>query len=190
MSLLLFQVAQNLDVVGSGGITLAGSAPVSQSYTVVPTGGITFAGTAPVSFRQGHGGGNNKLNFSWIGSGGITFAGSATVYHELIFTPTGGMTFAGTAPFEVELPPPPIEYVYVGDGGLIFAGAADVLNDISEQISGGLTFGGSASVLFIQAPYVPDVPVVPATFNDFNFIRPGAIRGKGAPPAIKIRGTL
>jgi hypothetical protein len=190
MSLLLFEVAQRLDVVGSGGITLAGSAVVSRSSSLTASGGITFAGTAPVSFTQGHGGGKPTLKFSMTGSGGLIFAGSAAVSHLLIFTPTGGLTFAGSAPFDVSLPPPPVEYVNVGSGGFIFAGAAEILNDISEQISGELSFGGAASVLFIQAPYQPDVPVVPATFNDFSFIRPGAIRSRSAAPAIKIRGPL
>jgi hypothetical protein len=57
-----------LDVTGSGGVTLGGSAPIEFTLIHTPSGGVTFAGTAPIA--------NGKV---LVGSGGIRFSGTAVV---------------------------------------------------------------------------------------------------------------
>ena len=75
--------------VGTGGLTLSGSAPVGIG--VVGTGGLTMTGSAPVSVGV-------------VGTGGLTISGSAPVSvasPPVVIVPSGGLTISGSAPVSV-----------------------------------------------------------------------------------------
>lgn len=104
----------------SGGVSLAGSAPIARTIVPPVSGGIVLAGDAPYS-----------RVFAALASGGITLAGDALYSRVFAALTSGGITFTGDA----------LASFHPGGGGaseFIYAG------------SGGVSFGGAALVEFLR----------------------------------------
>lgn len=111
---------------GSGGVTVAGSAPATFARAVAGTGGVTVAGTAPAAQA-----------WTVTGAGGVVVAGSAPARQSWAVSGSGGVVVGGTAPATVAR-------VVAGTGGIVVGGTALVAHSRAVAGAGGVVTSGVA----------------------------------------------
>jgi hypothetical protein len=146
---------------GSGGFTVAGTAPLEKGKVFTPTGGVSLGGTAPLNkgkvFAPSGGvtfGGaattSKGTAYAYSSSGGLLLAGEAAVEKGKVFTPTGGVAFAGAAASEKGK-------VFTPSGGVAFGGEAATEftsggNSYEYVGSGGIALAGQATTSLETMP--------------------------------------
>ncbi len=76
-------------VVGSGGVTIGGSSPVTytRAYSVVGSGGVQIGGSSPIT-----------RGVQYVGSGGVIVGGGAAPVVGRVVVGSGGITIGGSSP--------------------------------------------------------------------------------------------
>ncbi len=124
----------NYYVIGSGGITLGGTAPVTTpSVSYIGGGTVTLAGEAPVVSPDWH----------FTGSGGVVMGGEAeasVASAEWSYTGSGSIVMDGDAEYRSSEDG---NFWYIGSGSITLGGTASDWRYIG---SGSITLGGTASL--------------------------------------------
>jgi hypothetical protein len=128
---------------GSGGVTVAGSAPASTGWAQGGVGGVVVGGTAPATVGR-----------VYVGSGGVRVGGAASAVgsHHYEATGSGGVTVAGGATAKRG-------WRQTSSGGVIVAGSAAPVVGRVRVGAGGVRVGGTWPVVYVGEP--PPAPTPP-----------------------------